>query len=134
MVDQTIQFLDGIAKDIFMKIQDDYVPANFMILDMGMDEEIPLILGRPFLNTTNAIIYVGFGQIYFYFLGWKVKCAFNDCTTNKQVVTSIFKDKNRMHKSLMCALRNSHTHKLTNYKVSSQCLYIENEYLSHSLI
>jgi hypothetical protein len=65
MVDQTIQFLDGIAKDIFMKIQDDYVPADFMILDMGMDEEIPLILGRPFLNTTNTIIYVGSGQIYF---------------------------------------------------------------------
>jgi hypothetical protein len=65
MVDQTIQFLDGIAKDIFMKIQDDYVPTDFMILDMGMDEEIPLILGRPFLNTTNAIIYVGSRQIYF---------------------------------------------------------------------
>jgi hypothetical protein len=65
MVDQTIQFLDGIAKDIFMKIQDDYVPTDFMILDMGMDEEIPLILGRSFLNTTNAIIYVGSRQIYF---------------------------------------------------------------------
>ena len=68
-----------------MKIQDDYVPADFMILDMGIDEEIPLILGRPFLNTTNAVIYVGSGQIHFQFPGWKVKCAFNGYTTNKQV-------------------------------------------------
>jgi histone deacetylase 1/2 len=37
-------------------------------------------------------------------------------------VTPIFKDKNRMHKRLMCAPGNSRTHKLTNYKVSSQCL------------
>ena len=68
-----------------MKIQDDYVPADFMILDMGIDEQIPLILGRPFLNTTNVVIYVESGQIHFQFLGWKVKCSFNDYTTNKQV-------------------------------------------------
>ena len=84
-MDQTIRFPDGIAKDILVKIQDDYVPADFMILDMGIDEEIPLILGRPFLNTTNAVIYVGSGQIHFQFPGWKVKCAFNGYTTNKQV-------------------------------------------------
>ena len=83
MADQTIRFPDGIAKDIFVKIQDDYVPADFMILDMGIDEEIPLILGRPFLNTTNAVIFVGSGQIHFQFLGWKVKCAVNGYTTNK---------------------------------------------------
>ena len=58
MVDQTIQFSDRIAKDILVKIHDDYVPVDFMILEMGIDEEIPLILGRPFLNTTNAVIYV----------------------------------------------------------------------------
>ena len=63
MVDQTIQFLDGIEKDIMVKIQGTYVPTNFMILDMR--EEVPIILGRPFLNTTNTIIYVGSGQIHF---------------------------------------------------------------------
>jgi hypothetical protein len=58
-----------------VKIQDKYVPADFNILDMGADEEVPLILGRPFLHTTNAVIYVGSGQIHFQFPGWKVKCA-----------------------------------------------------------
>jgi hypothetical protein len=29
-----------------------------MVLDMGVeDEETPIILGRPFLNTTNVVIY-----------------------------------------------------------------------------
>ena len=82
MADQTIRALEGIAKDVLVKIQDDYVPTDFIILDMGVDEEIPLILGRPFLNTTKAIIYVGSGQIHFQFPGWKVKCAFNSYKTN----------------------------------------------------
>ena len=45
-----------------VKIQDYYVPTNFMILDMGEEEEdVPIILGRTFLNATNAIIYIGSG-------------------------------------------------------------------------
>jgi hypothetical protein len=33
-----------------------------MVLDMEIEEEeMPIILGRPFLNTTNAVIYIGSG-------------------------------------------------------------------------
>jgi hypothetical protein len=33
-----------------------------MVLDMEIEEEeTPIILGRPFLNTTNAVIYIGSG-------------------------------------------------------------------------
>ena len=65
MADQIIWFSKRIAKDIMIKIQDYYVPTDFMILDMGEEEDTPIILGRPFLNTTNAIIYVGSGQVHF---------------------------------------------------------------------
>ena len=37
-----------------------------MILDMGNTEDTPLILGRPFLNTANACIYVASRQIQFH--------------------------------------------------------------------
>jgi hypothetical protein len=40
-----------------VKIQDHYVPADFMILDLGeKEEDAPIILRRLFLNATNAII------------------------------------------------------------------------------
>jgi hypothetical protein len=84
MADQTIRFPEGLAWDILVRIQDEYVPADFLILDMGADEDIPLILGRPFVYTMNVVIYVGFGQIHFQFLGRKVKCAFNGYKYNKQ--------------------------------------------------
>jgi hypothetical protein len=68
-----------------VKIQDRYAPADFMVLNMREeDDDTPIILGRPFLNTTNAIIYVGSEQIYFPFLGEKVRCYFNSYTTYKQ--------------------------------------------------
>jgi hypothetical protein len=52
MVDQSIQFPEGIAKDIMVKIQDHYAPADFMVLDMEEADDSPIILGRLFLNTT----------------------------------------------------------------------------------
>jgi hypothetical protein len=54
------------VKDVLVQIQDRYVLADFMVLDMGAeDEETPIILGRPFLTTTNAIIFIGSGHVHF---------------------------------------------------------------------
>jgi hypothetical protein len=47
-----------------------------MILDMGNNKDTPSILGRPFLNSANACIYVAFGQIQFHFTGRKEIFAF----------------------------------------------------------
>ena len=51
MTDQSIQFLEGIAKDVMVRIHDHFAPTDFMDLDMGEEEDdIPIILGRPFLH------------------------------------------------------------------------------------
>jgi hypothetical protein len=73
MADQSIRFSKGIARDVMMKIQDHFVPADFMVLNMGDEEEdTPIILGRSFVNTTHAIIYIGSGQTHFKFPNGKV--------------------------------------------------------------
>jgi hypothetical protein len=43
---------------------------------MGNAKDTPLILGRPFLNTANACIFVASGQIQFDFAGRKEIFAF----------------------------------------------------------
>jgi hypothetical protein len=63
MANQSIRFPKGIAKDIMVKIQDHYAPADF--LDIEKEDDSPFILGRLFLNTTNALIYIGSGQVHF---------------------------------------------------------------------
>jgi hypothetical protein len=81
MANQSVRFPKGIAKDVIIQIQDHYIPTDFMVLDMGVeDEETPIILGRPFLNTTNAVICIGSGQVHFQFLDEKVRCHFNSYT------------------------------------------------------
>ena len=72
-----------------VRIHDHYAPADFMVLDMGEEEDdTPIILGRPFLNTTNAIIYVGSRQVHFQILGENVCYYFNSYTTYEQLKKS----------------------------------------------
>ena len=81
MANQSIQFSEGIAKDIMVRIQDPYAPVDFMVLDMGEEDDTPIILERPFLNTTNAIVYIRSGQVHIQFPGEKVHRYFNSYTT-----------------------------------------------------
>ncbi|CAN6195180.1 unnamed protein product [Urochloa humidicola] len=53
----------GIDKNIPVRIQDCFIPVDFVVLDMDISKESPLILGRPFLNTADAHIDVGAGEI-----------------------------------------------------------------------
>jgi len=59
LADQSVRYPAGIAENIPVKIRDFFVPVDFVVLDMHEERKIPLILGRPFLNTANATINVG---------------------------------------------------------------------------
>jgi hypothetical protein len=64
MADQSFCFMDGIAKNVPMQIDDHFIPTDFLVIDMGEDEyDPPIILGRPFLSTTRAIIYLAIGEV-----------------------------------------------------------------------
>jgi hypothetical protein len=78
MADQTFCFVEGEVKDVLIQIDDHYVPTDFLGIDMGDDYDPPIILGRPFLNTTRAIIYIGTGEIHFHFPTEKVRRYFNN--------------------------------------------------------
>nr|GFA82257.1 reverse transcriptase domain-containing protein [Tanacetum cinerariifolium] len=46
----------GIARDVFILFGKFTFPADFVIIDYESDPRVPLILGRPFLQTTRALI------------------------------------------------------------------------------
>jgi hypothetical protein len=78
MADQSFRFVDGIAKNVPVQIDDHFIPTDFLVIDMGEDEYDPLIiLGRPFLSTTKAIIYIATGEVHFQFPSEKVHRYFN---------------------------------------------------------
>ncbi|GJT94682.1 reverse transcriptase domain-containing protein [Tanacetum coccineum] len=48
----------GIAEDVFVRVGKFHFPADFVVVDYVVDPRVPLILGRPFLRTTRALIDV----------------------------------------------------------------------------
>nr|GEW58629.1 reverse transcriptase domain-containing protein [Tanacetum cinerariifolium] len=63
LADRTISKPAGVAENVFVKVCKFYFPADFVILDFVADPRVPLILGRPFLSTTHALIDVYKGEI-----------------------------------------------------------------------
>ncbi|GJV23766.1 DNA-directed DNA polymerase [Tanacetum coccineum] len=58
LVDRSIQYPRGIVENVLIKFDKFILPIDFIILDMPEDSRIPIILGRPFLSTTRAVIDV----------------------------------------------------------------------------
>ncbi|XP_061366855.1 uncharacterized protein LOC133309991 [Gastrolobium bilobum] len=56
LADRSTRRPDGVIEDVLVKIDKFIFPADFVILDMQEDAEIPLLLGRPFLATARAMI------------------------------------------------------------------------------
>jgi hypothetical protein len=84
MADQSHWFPEGIARDVSIKIKDHFVLTDFLVINMGDEQDPPIMLRRPFLNTTRAIIYIRIGDIHFQFRIEKVHCYFNTCTNREQ--------------------------------------------------
>ncbi|XP_068649564.1 uncharacterized protein [Aristolochia californica] len=61
--DRSIKYPRGIIEDVLVKVDKFIFLADFVVLDMEEDEEVPLILGRPFLATGRALIDVQKGEL-----------------------------------------------------------------------
>ncbi|XP_070017970.1 uncharacterized protein [Nicotiana sylvestris] len=60
---RTVKRPSGILDDVFIQVGKFVVPTGFVILDCKVDEEIPIILGRPFLATGRALIDCETGEL-----------------------------------------------------------------------
>ncbi|GKD02115.1 hypothetical protein Tco_1177089 [Tanacetum coccineum] len=56
LADRTIKQPKGIAANVLVRIGKFVFLIDFVILDIPKDNDVPLILGRPFLSTTHVKI------------------------------------------------------------------------------
>ncbi|XP_050876041.1 uncharacterized protein LOC127079705 [Lathyrus oleraceus] len=61
--DRSVRRPYGIVEDVLVKIDKFVFPIDFVIMEMPEDEEIPLILGRPFLETGRCMIDIEEGTM-----------------------------------------------------------------------
>lgn len=62
MANRSITYPRGIVENVLVKVNKFIFPADSVVIDMEEDKNIPLILGRPFLEIRVAMIDVQKGE------------------------------------------------------------------------
>ena len=69
MADKSTAIPIGICEDVPVVVANVTVLTDFVILEMPEDENMSIILGRPFLNTAGAVIYCNKSKVTFHING-----------------------------------------------------------------
>ncbi|XP_062086044.1 uncharacterized protein LOC133792143 [Humulus lupulus] len=63
LADRSMKYPCGIIEDVLVKMDKFIFLADFIVLDIEEDDNVPIILGRPFLATGQALIDVQNGEL-----------------------------------------------------------------------
>ena len=58
MADKTLAHPEGILEDVLIKVGKFVFPADFIVINIEEDKQVPLLLGRLFLATGEKLIDV----------------------------------------------------------------------------
>jgi len=105
LADRSIKYPRGVIKDVLVKVEKLYFLADFIVLDIEKDREVPLFSGRPFLATGNTLIDAQQGKLtlrvqdeevtFNVFKGMKYPSNHNECHYNdiiEKVMTEVFEN------------------------------------------
>ena len=59
LADRSITRPYEVIEDVLVRVKHFTFPVDFVVMYIEEDTEIPLILGRPFMLTTNYVVYMG---------------------------------------------------------------------------
>ncbi|XP_048231771.1 uncharacterized protein LOC125370428 [Ricinus communis] len=63
LADRTVKYPKGIIEDVLVKVDKFIFPVDFVVMDMDGESDVLLILGRPFLAISRALIDVSSGKL-----------------------------------------------------------------------
>ena len=63
LANRTVKEPEDIVEDVLVRARKFIFPVDFVVLDFEEDEDVPLILGMPFLYTAKAIIDIYNGTL-----------------------------------------------------------------------
>lgn len=63
LADWSVRKPRGVVQDVLIRVGKLIILVDFIVLDVDDDVKVPLILGRPFLNTLGSLIDVKWGKI-----------------------------------------------------------------------
>ena len=92
LADRSVKIPKGIVEDVLVKVDKFYYPVDFVVLDtesiVVRPNHVPIILGRPFLATSNAIINCRNGVMQLRFGNMTLELnIFHLSTTRKMIIS-----------------------------------------------
>ena len=97
MVDKSITLHIGICEDVPISVANVLIPADFVIFDMPENDNLSIILGRPLLNTTGAVIICNESKVTFNVKGNEHTIYF----PKKKYVTMISQSENSIKRNTL---------------------------------
>ena len=61
--DKSIKKPEGIITNVLVQVKHVYIPTYFVVMDYEEDEDIPILLGQPFLNTADVRMRMWMGLV-----------------------------------------------------------------------
>jgi len=77
LADRSVKRPVGILEDIPIQVGKFVIPYDFIVMNMDENPEVPIILGRPFLATAEAVIDVQASTMSFQVCGEKIDFHFS---------------------------------------------------------
>ena len=78
LANHSICYPEGVLEELVIRVEQSYVLVDFVVMEIGVDEKAPIILDRPFLCTTKAIIYAEHAKIVLSIKDKKERFAFKN--------------------------------------------------------
>ena len=63
MENRVLAHPEGILEDVLIKVGKFVFPMDFVVINIEEDKQVPLLLGRPFLETRATLIDVKKGEL-----------------------------------------------------------------------
>ncbi|XP_021723712.1 DNA damage-inducible protein 1-like [Chenopodium quinoa] len=88
LADRTVRLPLGILEDVPVQVGRVFMPCDFVVMEMEEDSRIPLILGRPFLNTAGVVIDMKEGRLTLNVGDEKISFSFSQ-TLKKPLIVEV---------------------------------------------
>ncbi|XP_074288651.1 uncharacterized protein LOC141613806 [Silene latifolia] len=90
LADRSNIYPKGIVEDILVKVGDMLFLADFYVIEMESEKgSTPILLGRPFMRTSNTKVDVSSGRLTMEFKGQKIEYSIHEIDTLDVVLTNI---------------------------------------------
>jgi len=133
LANQSICYPEGVLEEVVIRVGQSYFPVDFVVVETGVDEKAPIILGRPFLCTSKAIIYVEHAKIVLSIKDKKERFAFKNRVLKAPADPKQFYQQGKQEQQLVPKKKNNRRWRKTKQAETAQLITALNAKNDHML-